>query len=149
MLLGGAYIAYNIEEFVSIINAYGNTDAIISAYAVPKFFVNIIEGKSQYAGQTTPFYDTIEINKPNSLNGYTPKNKKLLTFPYTCLILSNNNGSTNTLQYELFNEIEESPNKCIFNIKGVPSVGASIKCTPLNYKVTGDKNNEDEGLMAR
>lgn len=146
---GGAYLAYTQSEVSNIIAGFTNTDSVLSVYAVPKYFINSETEGLKYKGQSTPYYDEVDINKPSSLNGYIPKNKKLLTFPYCALIISNNNGSTNTLQYELFNEIEESPNKCVFNIKGVPCVGGSIKATPLNYKVSGDKNNEDEGLMAR
>ena len=83
------------------------------------------------------------ISKPTSIDGYTPKNKKLLTFPYCYLNVSNNNGVTNSYLYELFKD-----NQAIFNIKGVPSVGGSIKCVPYQYKCGGENNNEDEGIMA-
>lgn len=145
-LLGGAYVCNTQAEVVSIINSYEVQDNILAVYMVPKYFVNI-EEDLKYPGQTSPYFDEVDINKPNTLNGYVPKNNKLLTFPYCALILSNNNGSSNTYQYELFNQIDES-NNCIFNIKGVPCTGGSIKAMPLNYKMNGDNNNEDEGLIA-
>lgn len=71
----------------------------------------------------------ISILKPTSLNGYIPKNKKLLTFPYNYLMGSNNNGGSAIYQYEHF-----STNPCIFNTKGAITPGCSIRTVPLNYK---------------
>lgn len=38
--------------------------------------------------------------------------------------------------------------KCIFNMKGVPTVGGSVKCCPDNYKNLQEVNNEEEGIVA-
>lgn len=142
---GGAYICENINQLVNIIQSYGEgrNDAIIQVYLVPKCFVANTDSDLRYEGQDSPLWIQKVINKPTSLNGYTPKNKKLLTFPYCYLNVSNNNGITNSYMYELFNQ-----GNAIFNIKGVPSVGGSIKCIPYQYKIGGENNNEDEGIMA-
>ena len=142
---GGAYICESINQLVNIIQAYGSgrNDAIIQVYLIPKCFVANTDSDLRYEGQSSPLWIQKVINKPTRLNGYTPKNKKLLTFPYCFLNVSNNNGITNSYMYELFNQ-----DKAIFNIKGVPSVGGSIKCIPYQYKIGGENNNEDEGIMA-
>lgn len=114
----------------------------------PSVLISNTSQSAQYSGQTTPNHFSQLIDKPSTLNGYTPKNKKLLTFPYCFLNVSNNNGSNNTYQYELFNDYDEAPNKCIFNFKGVPTIGASVKMTPSNYKNIQEENHEEEGLMA-
>jgi hypothetical protein len=150
ILLGGAYICDNITQVVNIIQAFPETaraEAIFGVYMCPSFLINNTSGSLQYSGQNTPMYGQKEISKPTSLDGFVPKNKKLFTFPFCYINLSNNNGSINSYQYELFNEIDESPNNCIFNIKGVPTVGASIKCNPFNYKIKNEQDNEDEGIM--
>lgn len=54
------------------------------------------------------------INKQTTLNGYTPKNKKLLTFPYNYLLVSNNAGQNQILHYEKF-----SDSSCNFKVSGV------------------------------
>ena len=149
-MLVGAYVFTDIRQLINVIQAYpqeARADAIINVYTCPKSIINMEGGSLQYAGQDTPYYLQQEINKPNSLKGYVPKNNKLLTFPYCYLSVSNNNGSSNNYQYELFNEIGMYPNKCVFNIAGVPVVGASIKCSPLNYKNTQEYNTQEEGLM--
>ena len=148
---GGAYICDNITQVVNILQAFatsGKSDAVFGVYMCPSYLINNTSETLQYSGQNSPMYGEKIINKPNTLNGYTPKNKKLLTFPFCFINVSNNNGTINSYQYELFNEIEEYPNQCLFNIKGVPTVGASIKCNPFNYKVTNESDNEDEGILA-
>ena len=147
----GAYVFDNITDMITVIQAYGDgfNDALIDAYMIPDAIINTTQGSLQYPGQNSPYTINKLISKPSTLNGYTPKNKKLLTFPYCYLVCDNNNGSSNVLHYELFNEYEENPGKCFFNIKGVPTVGGSIKCMPMNYKKNYDENGiENEGLMA-
>lgn len=123
----GAYICDTLTEVINILEAYAQAthttlDAVYSLYMIPKKFVLNTSGTLTYSGQSTPANFEKDISKPSSLDSYTPVNKKLLTFPYCYLNIANNNGTTNSLQYEHFNEINESPNTCIFNIKGVPVI---------------------------
>ena len=78
----------------------------------------------------------VRVDKPTKIaNTYTPKNNKLLTYPYCLLNVSNNNGTTVTYRYEDFKTIPT------FNVEGVLSVGCSIKMFPVDYKkmeLTGD-----------
>lgn len=72
---------------------------------------------------------TITIN--NTIDGYTPKNKKLLTYPYNYLYVTNNGGNDTIYKYEDFTN-----NNPAFNIDGIITTGCSIKLYPLNYKKT-------------
>lgn len=141
-MAGGAYICDNITAVVSILNALadaGKNDAVYNVYMVPSVLINNTSQSAQYSGQDDPIYLTETITKPSNINGYTPINKKLLTFPYNYLLVSNNNGSSNIYKYERFNGTN-----CEFSIKGVPVVGGSIKINPSNYD---NINNEEEGLI--
>lgn len=80
-----------------------------------------------------------KITKPTDLNGYTPKNKKLLSFPYSYLLMSNNSGGAGIYHYELFNG-----NVCDFRIMGALTPGFSCRILPLQYK--GLPENNEEGL---
>jgi hypothetical protein len=62
------------------------------------------------------------------LGTYTPRNNKLLTYPYRYLLLSNNNGSNNTYKFEDFSG---NPS---FNIYGALVPSCSFLCVPNNYK---------------
>ena len=85
-------------------------------------------------------FGDISISKPYSTVGtYSPKNKKLFTFPYKYLKATNNTGSNVIFNYEEF-----SSNTFKFKTKGAITPGCSIKCYPLNYK--GVTNNYDEGI---
>lgn len=73
------------------------------------------------------------LSKPTSLNGYTPVNKKLLTYPYSYFIGSNNAGSTYVYHYEDF-----TTSDCRFQVVGALCQGMSIKCIPFYYKNLGN-----------
>lgn len=130
-----------------------STKSIYNCYAVPKkFFLQDVVNPPYYEiydGLTqAPIIDNYEISKPTSLDGYTPINNKLLTFPYCYLVESNNTGSQNILHYEKFKvEPDDPPDECRFNISGVPVVGGSIKCTPTNY-TSGYGYSEIDSIIA-
>ena len=140
---GYVYVTDDIDVAANIIASYqSNPDDIYAVYLAPeslfdstKFTANL------YDGHSTPKYWGNNIDKPTTLDSYTPVNKKLLTYPYVFLNVSNNSGSMRTYHYELFNT-----NDCEFIVKGVPSVGCSIKCVPTKYKNNLDLIVEDEGL---
>lgn len=145
MAAGGAYICDTASEVVSAINSYasqGKEDAVISVYMCPSYLISNTSGSAQYSGQTSPNTYSKQISKPSTLDTYTPKNKKLLTFPFCYLNVSNNNGSNNTYMYELFNDTA-----CNFQVKGVPVIGTSTKIIPYKYKTSSAEYNEEEGLM--
>ena len=145
--LGGVHVpgvVYMCETAIILANVLqafqnGREDAIINVYIVPKKIVRTVDNTLQ-VGMTEPITYNIDISKQITLDGYTPKNKKLLTYPYNFLIIDNNNGVSNILQYEMF-----STSNCSFEVAGVPTVGGSIKCTPLSYK--GETRYQQEGIM--
>lgn len=140
---GGAYICTSAAQVVNIISALnqaGKGDAVTNVYIVPSKVVNNTSGSLQYSGQADPVTYDITVDKQATLNGYTPRNNKLLTYPYNYLLLDNNNGTSNILQYENF-----SGSNCEFEVAGVPTVGGSIKCVPKNYK--GETRFQQEGIM--
>lgn len=79
---------------------------------------------------------------------YSPRNQKLLTYPYCYFNISNSAGSTVTYHYEDFDGTPK------FKIEGIISVGCSIKAYPLNYRnmdiFTGGQqdNTYDYGINA-
>lgn len=147
-LAGVTLWADTFVHFLDVLNLYsGKQDAIYNCYMIPKKFVrNIPENPTSYrwSGQTSPYSDYMIIDKPTTLDTYTPRNNKLLTFPYSYLLVSNNNGSSNIYHYERFYS-QEYPNHCDFEIKGVPVVGGSFKLVPYDYDYA---YGEECGLMA-
>ena len=68
------------------------------------------------------------IYRNSTLNGYTPKNNKLLTGEFNYLYITNNGGTDVKYNYEDF---ASDPH---FKIDGVITVGGSIRLMPTNYK---------------
>ncbi len=126
VLSGGAYVTDDALDIPIIIDRYVqaqvSTDSIYNIYCVPKFFIDYDfdnpPSDMYYRGQTDPIVDSFSIGKPSTLNGYSPTNKKLLTYPYCYMTLSNICGTVNILQYEKF--INQT-NTCDFFISGVPT----------------------------
>jgi hypothetical protein len=150
-MVGGAYIT-NDYSFVDLLaqSYLSSTDqnvknAIYNVYVIPKAIIsNTLPDNAtayeRYAGQTSEWGVTKVFSKPTKLGNYTVKNNKLLTYPYRYLLVSNNNGMSNILKYEYW----EQSNDCQFELKGVPVVGGSIKLSPASY--SGGK--EENGIMA-
>ena len=119
----GAYICTDISVFEQIINLITgqHEDAILGAYIIPRAMLTFDTSQPlvRWAGQSSYNTVTKTYYKPSSINGYTPVNKKLLTFPYCFINVSNNNGSSNSLHYEDFHD-PQNEGQIYFLIKGVP-----------------------------
>ena len=85
------------------------------------------------------------INKPTTLDGYTPKNKKLLTYPYCYLLASNGNGGNAIYHYELFKD-SQAPTKCEFIIESAICPGVSMILRPIYYKSSSLSYNQMDSL---
>ena len=147
------------RDLITKVRKQGISENIFAVYSVPYFVIgerytnNLLEEKypCMIKWDDTSYGSKNEIEKifsppfgENQFNylgkTYTAKNNKLLTYPYKYLSVSNNVGSLNTYRYENFkNGIPK------FILKGVMSIGGSIKLIPENYN--GQTRNENEGLM--
>ena len=105
-------------------------DAIVSLFVAPKWIIgNINQSNGAVESSLQPSsWGTFSIPSITSINGYTPRNKKLLTYPYCFIELSNNSGGCATFNQELFKNITPS-----FNYIGALCPGCSTKLYPTNY----------------
>lgn len=139
----------------------GQSDAIIGMFIVPSEYVNLASSQTvEVASGDLPIKlqklkspDTFvskmwnaggsgdsPIYKPTTINGYTPRNNKLFTFPYCYLNMSNNAGGNAIYHYEKFN----SADTCAFYIYFTPCAGGSLRVVPVGYN--GYSINYEEGL---
>lgn len=116
----------------------GHIDAVTSMFLCPAFLQTQQGGGAIDESDTAKTYN-FSVDKLTSLNGYTPINKKLLTYPFCYLLVSNGNGASAIYNYELF-----SSDKCVFKTYGALTPGCSIRMIPQNYK--GCNGAENEGL---
>lgn len=109
-----------------------NPDNMISINIIPKFLADQIGSGSGISS------DTYHFARPSGdIDGYTPKNNKLYTYPYSRINISNNSGTITEYRWELF----ENPESMTvdFQIIGTTMGNPSILCYPLLYDRVGAK----------
>ena len=129
----------------------GLSESIVNVYMLPKVLVGDWDGITISAkrGDTTKSFHcavprdktgvynlgTSTFNRPNSLNGYIPRNRKLLCYPFNYFTISNNAGTCQPFRYEDF------ASGVNFRVEGTFGISGSTKATPLNYRNIDDGEN--------
>lgn len=119
----------------------GKIEAVQLMFLFPKELLPLEEGRTFYRipDQFGPTSIEIPITSYNAIGNnkigyYTPKNKKLLSFPYTKYTIMNRCGNAADFKYHLFSENT-------VEISGLVSPSAPILCQPKNYKNNLDWEN--------
>lgn len=118
-------------------------DELLGMKLVPEHWCDIQD--------STPPIDTFSVTKPyTTIAGYTPKNKKLFTFPYKYLEVENCEGENVAYKYEYFNTLPASASsgEAFFQIMGTsctPEV--NIMCTPKDYN--GEQYAWDDSISMK
>lgn len=121
-----------LEEFLD------SPESVIGLYTMPQAF---LASAPSYGGEkldfSTPGVLTIDSNKPSStttLDGYTPHNCKLYTYPFNFWQINNGAGSGLALRYEMF-DASWDVGRC--NIYGTITQPVSVSLYPRGYKGVG------------
>lgn len=146
-----------IREFLGEYDTEGRGEAVTTMFLCPKRMVTTVTNGPDvnYSNEVDKKFlngasADMHVNFSTlSLDGYTPRNQKLMTFPYRYLLASNNNGGNVVYHYELFYKKDDYGKKTIvtnpeFLIEGVICPGCSIRMVPMDYK--GVHRNDDEGI---
>lgn len=147
-----------LKTFIDTYSSAGKSEAIVCMFLAPsKMLESYTVGNSVVQSSNTIKYyiNTAEsesdsqrvIDFDETLDGYTPTNKKLLTYPYRYLLVSNNAGGEVVYKYEnWYRRIDGNTTryKPRFLIEGALTPGCSIRLIPLYYKNT--TQNDVEGL---
>lgn len=119
----------DMGQFLYELNDQGLAESIVSIYPVPNdFLANYSSGDVLEGTQETKNYTYFE-STPSTLGNYTPKNKKLLTYPYNKFVISTSDGNTREYAFEWFGE-----QGVHFNIYSNLMENASFKAVPVSYK---------------
>lgn len=140
------YYAYeNFADFKEAIKNYqeGHADAIVTCFIAPSY-LTYRSGTREVMRSDEPETYNLGISKMQSLDTYVPVNKKLLTFPYCYIYLSNSQGSANILKQEVWKN-ENINNEMIVKVIAALTPGCSIRAVPMDYNGIVDEN-WDEGL---
>lgn len=108
-------------------------DSVVSIFVMPFDF---------YTTGSMPSVQVTRVEKNSTLHGYTPRNKKLLTFPYNYLSVDCGNNDA-IYRYEWFQDNQY----CDFSMTGTVSCNPQIMLEPKNYNGTGLTFNHVERLV--
>lgn len=150
-LIGGVYSgvkykwAGDVNAANNIIKGYndaGKAEAIQSIFMAPAWLTSVAIGSAFIPDSANA--DTWDVNlgsPPTTIDGYSPRNKKLLCYPYSFLYLTNQQGSSAVYHNEKF---YKSGNKRTFKGYAVLCPGCSIRMIPTDYNNMAF--NTDEGI---
>lgn len=153
-IFGGLYYlafdtAISIENAIKMYDKLNKSDAINSIFLIPKNLSSYQDGVTHVwsiqsltstviylaGSNTSDTIGNITTTFPSKLgNNYIPKNKKLFTYPYCYINLTNNSGMTETFRYEDFRLNESGVPNPSWWVDACLSPGMSLKAIPLYYK---------------
>ena len=124
--------AIECAEFID--GAGSKSDGIVSVFLMPTAMVGDILDSAKA-------YDVAKSKNLTSIGSYTNvKNKKLFTYPYNFLYVTNLQGNHAVYPYEYF-----SSGQCTFSVTGDMSCNPQVILVPMNYK--GVPANYDEKMV--
>lgn len=130
------------------LDEWGKSDGIVSMWMYPKKLIELAQGESWDNNVST--FKQVKGGKGISVplefgstigNNYTPKNNKLLSYPYNFLYVTNNSGASASYHFEKFSDRDDIE----LWVTGAISPEATCKMHPRNYKNLPDNN--EEGLL--
>lgn len=134
----------NVDNTIDTYVSCNKEDAIVSVFTLPSEFAHLSES-------ITPHSEHVDI--PDSIGNYTPRNKKLLTYPYSFLTVDCLNDS-HDYRYEWFRETDSnlsdesimSPRVARFIQVCAISPNPEIVLEPLGYNCGDGGVNYSESL---
>ena len=131
-----------VAQFVTDVNAFisgatgaGKPQGIITAFVCPTVLVTPANASSV----TQQF---LKQNTFTNIDGYIPKNKKLYTYPFNFMYVTNFQGQSAVYRYEYFAD----PLNTLFQLNGNFTPDPTVILSPINYKGAGASPNFDEKL---
>lgn len=153
---GVKYYRYNsvsaLNTALDALSAAGKAEAVTGLFMVPDFLAPVSSQSSHevITGRPVESIDERTLYVPRVIDGYTPLNNKLLTYPFCYLYVDNNNGAGAIYQYELFKNVEDVGDPIYFTVLAALAPGGSIRLLPKAYKeepsLLGPQPVNSEGL---
>lgn len=137
----GAYAIPTLESDLQEYDTAGRAEAVKIMFTYPSALLptGTVSGQLMESDFLLSPAVIKSVNYSNvTINGYTPKNKKLFCWPYNFLHVSNLQGQSADFQFERLTNNNGTFN---FTIYGSLSPGAKVGCFPSGYN-----NDETQGL---
>jgi hypothetical protein len=141
---GAGYFAFSvsnisgINSFIETLVEKSKSDAILAMFMYPKNLITSFTEGGLLTGQASAQL-TKTFDMSGTLKGYTPKNKKLLTYPYNFIYVINNNGGVAMYKWEHF-----AGGVAQFLVMADIGPNPTVYFLPYYYKM--DLENYDESL---
>lgn len=138
-----------IRDFLTIIlGSSEKIESVSACYAVPKKFIPFKDNPQSVFDQIEELPQDCpkktvagKVSRPTRLGTYEPKNKKLLTYPYSMLRIETYGSDAKQYAFEYFND----PTHINFDIYANLCVNTSFRLVPLGYK--NDAQNFKESCV--
>lgn len=142
-------VVTGVNDLIHLYEVAGLIDAIENIYILPKTLIGEVQRGLTLTALNLPSSMTPVIvgnlamplpssginsmgsysyTRPSTINGFTPKNNKLLCYPYNYLNVSNNVGTSLPYRYEDFS------NGVTFRVEGALTPSGAVKAVPVDYK---------------
>ena len=140
---GQVYYSNSISGLAALVHEVdGDADnEVLYAYEVPNTLIPAasVGAHGLLSSWTTPYnLDKKVLSRPTTIDGYTPVNKKLLTYPYVYCLFTNMAGNSNLLRFEESGHLSGTSGledgAIYVKYWGVPSIGGSVIAVPRYYK---------------
>lgn len=129
-----------LNAAISALNTKGLTEAVQAMWMYPKYLIDADwTSEGEEVMLEVKGINTAEFIFPgsNDIDGYTPRNNKLMTYPYRYIYAHNNMGAAAIYRYELFNDEAEFPS---FALGGSCSTDSMVRMYPKYYRGVEDDN---------
>ena len=152
LLSGAEYRKYNIspsgmddlETDIDELITKNQKDAMISAQIV---FGAMAPQAADQALEALPIINNFAgtyKSDGHTIGGYTPKNKKLYSYPYCMMSVFNSEGSEQEFRYEFF-----ADHLAHFYVFGIAADAPEMAILPTQYKGGGITYNEDQMMTMK
>lgn len=134
---GVAYYAFDplnrghmtfLDRAITRLDEAGKGDAIVEMYMIPSELVPRPTTGVPIPSSRPEFNMFANVPNTATLQGYKPRNNKLLNYPYRSCVMSSMTGGSSLLKYEYF-----SGSPSVRYGGGIQS-SSGIYCAPVNYK---------------
>lgn len=148
------YSSAALQGFLSRMNEAGIADSVSNIFEFPVKFIPDIVATNYDAQELDDSAKPVAVQKqfarPTNLDGYTPRNNKLFTYPYSFVRIEDNNGHQTEWKWELWRDnvdggtrtptywvwVPVDPDACAFVIPTVYNGEAANFENALSFPVT-------------
>lgn len=121
-----------VSDFLQSLDVEGKGGAVSSVFMCPSWTVPFNPTTHEVIASTVgrSIEKTFPVNYDN-IDGYVPRNKKLFSYPYNFISLTNYQGNSAVFRYEYF---DDSPSSLDFILYASVGANPTIFMIPKNYK---------------